>query len=141
MDIAHKIIRNSTIDEGECWIWSGCKDRDGYGITCKTEHHASTRAARTSYEAFIGPIPEGYVIDHLCRNPPCVNPSHLEAVTVQENTLRGAGPTAANARKECCPQCGGPYRIQKWNGYRSCKPCTNEYARKYRQRNQQMEAP
>lgn len=46
-------------------------------------------AHRLSYELFVGPIPDGYELDHLCRNRGCVNPAHLEAVTHRVNVLRG----------------------------------------------------
>jgi hypothetical protein len=63
-----------------CWIWLGSKDRLGYGLT---------KPYRRYYERHIGAIPAGHVIDHLCRNPSCVNPAHLEAVTLRENNRRG----------------------------------------------------
>ena len=51
---------------------------------------------------FKGTIPQGLVIDHLCRNKSCVNPAHLEAVTNTENVLRGEAPSAKAARKTHC---------------------------------------
>lgn len=77
---------------GQCWLWMGSRDRKGYGQLW------NKRAHRLSYEALVGPIPEGLQIDHLCRNPPCVNPAHLEAVTSRENTRRGFGPTSPAVR-------------------------------------------
>ena len=59
-------------------------------------------AHRAYYERYVGPIPEGLVIDHLCRNRRCVNPTHLEPVTSAENNLRGLGPGAVNRRKKAC---------------------------------------
>lgn len=47
-------------------------------------------AHRLSYEAHVGPIPKRLLLDHTCRMRCCINPDHLEPVTVQENTLRGA---------------------------------------------------
>ncbi len=57
---------------------------------------------RVFYEELIGPIPEELVLDHLCRNTRCVNPDHLEPVTLKENLLRGRGAAANNARKTHC---------------------------------------
>jgi hypothetical protein len=70
-----------------CWEWIGAKNQTSYGLI---EIHPKTcQAHRISYELVKGPIPEGLQLDHLCRNPSCVNPSHLEAVTCMENIRRG----------------------------------------------------
>lgn len=69
-----------------CWLWNGGRSRDGYGKF----HHQGThqQAHRVAYELMVGPIPDGLTIDHLCRNPWCVNPAHMEPVTAAENTRR-----------------------------------------------------
>jgi hypothetical protein len=75
-------------DENGCWIWQRAINRHGYGhiqIDRKT-----CAAHRVYYERAKGPIPDGLVIDHICRVRACVNPDHMEAVTVTENTRRGA---------------------------------------------------
>ncbi len=69
-----------------CWVWQHYLDPHGYG-RCKTGR--SSLAHRNVYEEHRGPIPEGLTLDHLCRNPPCVNPDHLEPVTNAENSRRG----------------------------------------------------
>lgn len=75
---------------GKCWIWLGKRDRDGYGEIRISQggrkFHA--RAHRASYETYVGPIPDGLEIDHLCGNTSCVNPRHLEPVTHAENMRR-----------------------------------------------------
>lgn len=65
-----------------CWVWQGYRDRNGYG------RHRVEWAHRWSYEHHVGPIPPEHEIDHLCSNPPCVNPDHLEPVTRVEHVRR-----------------------------------------------------
>lgn len=69
-----------------CWLWLGCKSPLGYGYVKRSGHRA---AHRLYYTEHVGPIPDGLVLDHLCRNPSCVNPDHLEPVTNAENGRRG----------------------------------------------------
>ncbi len=76
-----------------CWLWLSTHDRDGYAMFF-VKRGQSQRAQRFAYETFIGSIPDGFVTDHLCRTPGCVNPAHLEAVTNQENIRRGRHPLA-----------------------------------------------
>lgn len=115
-----------------CWVWTGKINRRGYGYA-----GPNNRAAhRILYELHVGPIPDGLVIDHLCRNKLCVNPAHLEPVTPKENTLRGIGPTAVNALKTHCPK-GHPYDDSntKDRGHgRECRVCYNARTRLYKQR-------
>lgn len=77
---------------GPCWEWTGSKTR-GYGNI--GDGRTLILAHRWSHEHFIGPIPDGYEVDHVCRNRGCVRPEHLEAVTHSENVRR-----AWVARKE-----------------------------------------
>ena len=95
-----------------CWLWEGFINADGYGqmrVGDKT-----MRVHRVIYGLFHGAIPDGLQIDHLCRIRHCANPKHLEAVTSQENTLRGNGPYLSRQRnlaKTHCPQ-GHPYNAE-----------------------------
>lgn len=102
-----------------CWLWPG-KLINGYGVI-RYGGRKHVRAHRAAYEMLRGPIQEGMVIDHLCRNRRCINPAHMEIVTRGENVLRGIGPAAENTRKAQCPN-GHPYTTRK-NGTRHCKVC------------------
>jgi hypothetical protein len=109
-----------------CWEWQGYLAHDS-GYPRITIGRISYRAHRISYEAFVAPIPDGLTIDHLCRNIVCVNPEHLEAVTVTENIRRSNAPNAVNARKTHCKY-GHEFtpeniRINVVNGGRQCRKC------------------
>lgn len=87
-------------DDDSCWPWLA-STRMGYGRIFP-KAGVGIAAHRFAYELLIGPIPEGLVIDHLCRNRGCMNPAHMEPVTNAENVLRGDGPTAQRARQTHC---------------------------------------
>jgi len=78
-----------------CWGWTGAKTKaeNGYGQFRGGEGQGRRRkrvvAHRFAYELAVGPVPHGLVLDHVCRNRLCVNPDHLEPVTMRENTARG----------------------------------------------------
>jgi hypothetical protein len=114
--------------EGECWVWHGKKNKGGYGTLWRGTGR-SALAHRASYEHFVGKIPDGKHMDHLCRRRDCVSPEHLEPVTNRENILRGAGPTAVNAQKVVCTH---GHRLTPENtlvskrGYRRCRTCRDE---------------
>lgn len=82
-------------EETGCWVWQRSTSR-GYGYV--TRGGRCVPAHRWYYEHLVGPIPEGLELDHLCRNPPCVNPDHLEPVTHAENMRRGIVPARARER-------------------------------------------
>jgi hypothetical protein len=71
-----------------CWNWLGAIDAKSKRACCVSVGGVGARAYRRVYEAHRGTIPEGLQLDHLCRNPRCVNPDHLEPVTGAENTRR-----------------------------------------------------
>ena len=71
-----------------CWLWSTALERLGYALWRPAGNEKKVLAHRWSYEFFVGPIPVGLELDHLCRVRNCVNPDHLEAVTHLENMRR-----------------------------------------------------
>jgi hypothetical protein len=87
-----KLLGKVTI-EGECWLYGGVMDGHGYGQIFVGSRRLGTnrlhKAHRASYELFIGAIPKGLDLDHLCRRRSCINPLHLEPVTRSENLRRG----------------------------------------------------
>lgn len=117
-----------------CWNWTAGLNSYGYG-QIRVEGK-SFKAHRIAYLLWVGEIPEGLTIDHLCRNRRCVNPAHLEVVPGRINTLRGEGPTAQNARKESCahghPLMGDNLTITtgKRPGLRRCRACARISARR-----------
>lgn len=132
--ITQKVIFNS---KTECWEWSKSRFSNS-GYARLSVKGVSKCAHRISYEAFVGPIPTGYQVDHLCRVRHCVNPDHLEPVTPRENFLRGTSPAAINNRRKFCiwghPLSGNNLYITK-SKKRMCVACKNARYREYYQKN------
>lgn len=122
----------STVNtNGDCWLWTGRLDKDGYGMTYTNRH---VRAHRLAYEWARGAISNDLEIDHLCKTRTCVRPEHMELVTHRENVLRGDSPSAINARKTHCPR---GHELTRENTYvypsggRQCRICRASYAASY----------
>lgn len=87
-----RLLGKIDIDSNDCWLWTGGRNRDGYARTSVQVGPGKSRnkrAHRVLYEVVNGPVPDGMVLDHVCRVRHCVNPGHLEVVTPTENTRRG----------------------------------------------------
>jgi hypothetical protein len=115
-------------NRGPCWIWTAGATKQGYGMFHPTKRTFAL-AHRYAYEQLKEPIPVGLVIDHLCRVRRCVNPSHLQPVTMGENTLRGLSVSTFNRLKTHCPV-GHPYDAANTyvsrRGSRICRACARE---------------
>ena len=112
---------------GPCWEWTGNPDGRGYGRAYIKRK--PWKVHRLVWTALVGPIPPGLTLDHLCRNPLCCNPDHLEPVTNRVNILRGYGPTARQARQTHCLR-GHEFTpeniyTQRGRSGRSCLACRN----------------
>ena len=130
---ADRFFQHVTEAPDGCWIYGTVNARTGYGQLVladpDTGRDVCIMAHRWAYEYFVADIPSGLVIDHLCRNNACVNPSHLEPVTQRVNVLRGVGssPTCVN---------GHPYDTSNTDAHpstrhRQCRICRHTRERRY----------
>ena len=115
----------------DCWLWLAAT-QNGYGIFTLSDPPGRTvKAHRWSYEHLVGPIE--FTLDHLCRVRNCVNPVHLEDVTMGENNARSTG---FRLRRTHCPR-GHSYAEHGrpgTDGYPNCRLCDNENQRHHRER-------
>lgn len=143
-----KVNRDGPIPEqrpelGPCWEWTaGRYSNTGYGQFGRRVggKWIPTNAHRIAYELYVGPIPEGTELDHLCRNRGCVKvladgrgPAHLEPVTRQVNMLRGEHPSALAVRTNRCKR-GHEYTpentiLRADSPSRQCRECKNIHQR------------
>lgn len=111
-----------------CWEWTGATT-SGYGVIRLDGNGRLVRAHRAAYEMYVGAIPDGLQIDHLCRRRCCVNPYHLEPVTQAENIRRGGSSAAQIAKWAAMTHCRSGHERTPDNthitpkGQRVCRVC------------------
>lgn len=129
-----RIVTAIERDANGCWLWTKKLNNMGYGhMGVRGKLHYPHRIA---YAEFVGPIPDGLQLDHLCKVTRCCNPAHLEPVTGRENLRRGDGFAGLNARKTHCLR-GHPFdeRNTAFEGTaRKCRACAAAYQRALRAR-------
>lgn len=136
----HRVLAHVRTDDSGCWVWTGSRLWELYGAI--RIGGKNVPAHRAAYEAWVGPIPDGLVVDHLCHNTLCCNPEHLEPVTRQENLKRrrktGSGTSTYNP--DGPTGCGTPAgymahkRRTKDAPCPACKASWNEYNAELRRR-------
>lgn len=128
-DLIDRLRSKISVQPNGCWHWVAGLNADGYAQVYNPG--GSRLAHRMVYEFFVGRIPDGLQIDHLCRVRRCVNPSHLETVTPRENVLRGFSTAGIRARSTHCSN-GHPfdedntYRPPGSPNVRLCVTCRHE---------------
>lgn len=132
-----QVDKNGTTEHPYCWIWMGTLNHAGYGRPRIMGR--KTLAHRFAYEQMVEPIPEGLQIDHLCRNPQCVNPAHLEPVTLHENSRRGLTWKHWAMRDRCANGHTYDEANTRWTpgGSRVCRSCARETSKAWRHANQE----
>jgi hypothetical protein len=106
---------------GDCWEWTASLDDHGYG-RFSLGRGKVTKAHKALWEMLHGPVPDGLELDHLCRNPKCVRPDHVEPVTHRENVMRGL------VHRRFCVKGHDTYRVGR-SSSRRCRECLREYDR------------
>jgi hypothetical protein len=113
-------------DVSGCWVWTGPIEKDGYGTVRIAGK--KIRVHRLVYTLLVGDIPDGLVLDHLCRVRACANPAHLDPVTFAVNSARNSH----SLKTECFR--GHPFTPEntyvRYGTQRTCRTCNAASARK-----------
>jgi hypothetical protein len=119
----------------DCWLWTGATSH-GYGNFYLPREGRTTTQIQAhvfAYQTLRGPVPEGLVIDHLCRTKRCVRPDHLDPVTQQLNVIRGD--VARVLRENTCRH-GHEYTPENTHinrkGAKVCRICMRASQARYR---------
>lgn len=129
-----RLLDRVDVSESGCWLWTGASNSHGYGVIWFNGRVEG--AHRLSHLLFVGPIPAGHEVDHLCRTPQCVRPDHLEAVTNEVNTGRSTNPRGAVIRTGACQRGHAftDFYVAPKTGKRHCRACHRLAVRRYAER-------
>lgn len=132
------------MEKNSCHLYAGTVNKDGYGVVFDKEYGNYKLAHRLSFVADYGEIPQNSPLDHVCRQPRCINPEHLEPVTMRENILRGVGIAANYANRNRCKNghlftVDNIYKWAKRENARLCKKCRKLQNIKYRNKLKKVE--
>lgn len=115
----------------DCMIWAGSTDRNGYPQ--RKWMHVNYMIHRLMYENFVAPIRPGMTLDHTCKVTTCINPDHLEQVTLSENVRRGVSPSSIHREQTHCVN-GHEFTEENTQWYKSrgrqarkCRTCSRKY--------------
>lgn len=126
------------VAENGCWVWQGWTDAAGYGLAQRGGR--PWKAHRLSWTAANGPIPSGMTVDHICFNPSCANPGHLQLLTPGENSARKQSvlsPTCKNGHEWTADNTAthtlrsGP---EAGRAVRRCRQCARDFQRAWQRR-------
>lgn len=128
--VPERVMRRVDKTDG-CWNWTGAKTDRGYGTVAAWDGRKTAYIHRAFYEEFVGPIPDGLVVDHLCDNRICCNPAHLAVTTARANIERS--PRFAGNWTHCSNghewTAENTY-IRPDTGHRQCRACGRERDRR-----------
>lgn len=116
-----RLMRRVEVQDDGCWLWTGATLPNGYGYIGRGGREGgATYAHRVSYEAHVGPIPDGFHVHHSCRNRVCVNPKHLVALTPKQH-----GAFSDEAQRTHCPRGHAytPENTRRFRNKRQCREC------------------
>ena len=134
--VIERLMRRVSKDKAGCWIFTGHCDRNGYGQINLGRRPPKLKYTHVvAYEFTKGSVPSGYELDHLCRQPACCTPEHLEAVTHRENMSRGAPATKTHCKRGHAFTEENTYLQRGRHGtQRRCCTCYRAYMRRYHRR-------
>jgi hypothetical protein len=136
-----RILGSVVVNDNGCWIWQKYVSRDGYGKMTYNGH--PSEVYRLSYELFVGDIPDGHHLHHICGSKACCNYDHVIPIMPGAHSAKHFGDkfkahTEYVRSKTHCkqghPLSGSNLYLCPRTGYRACRTCVRLWARNYRSR-------